>query len=360
MKIGILSQKLENNYGGILQNYALQQYLISLGHNPLTIDFRPGDSLFWYCISQIKTIVDKCLGKKVAFRSYSTSKTYRSPQTSAFIRKYIKATRRVQVLTPFLQVIYRFDSVIVGSDQVWRCKYNVLRNTYLTFVRGNCVRLAYAASFGVSEWEYSSTQTALCRSWIKKFRAVSTRELSGVSLCKNNLHISATHVLDPTMLLESSHYAGLCKTVPLVSEYPYLFAYVLDLSDEKRKVIELFAHNKGLKVIMLSAEKNITKGVEYWLASIRDAKFIITDSFHGTVFSVLFKKEFITLVNTERGADRFYSLLNMLNLQNRICADYKTFNFSEIASQSVDWEYIDSVIDDMRVVSRKFLVDNLK
>lgn len=360
MKIGILSQKLENNYGGILQNYALQQYLIALGHNPLTIDFRPGDSLFWYCISQIKTIVDKCTGKKVKFLAYSTTRTHRSPLTSAFINKYIKTTSRVQVLTPFLQVIYGFDSVIVGSDQVWRCKYNVLRNTYLTFVRGNCIRIAYAASFGVSEWEYDSKQTALCRSWINKFRAVSTRELSGVSLCKNNLHISATHVLDPTMLLESSHYAGLCKSVPLVSEDPYLFAYVLDISDEKRTFIELFAHNKGLKVIMLSAEKNITKGVEYWLASIRDAKYIITDSFHGTVFSVLFKKEFITLVNIDRGADRFYSLLNMLNLQNRICADCKSFNFAEIASQSVDWNCIDSVIDDMRKISRNFLVDNLK
>lgn len=360
MKIGILSQKLENNYGGILQNYALQQYLISLGHKPYTIDFRPGDSPFWYCVSQIKTLFDKCTGKKVRFQPYSTTKTHRSPQTSTFIKRYIKTTRRVQVLTPFLQVIYGFDSVIVGSDQVWRSKYNVLRNTFLSFVRGKCIKIAYAASFGVSDWEYSPGQTGLCRSWIKKFRAVSTRESSGVSLCNNYLQISATHVLDPTMLLDASHYAKLCNSIPLVSEEPYLFAYVLDLSEEKRKVIELFARDKGLKVILLSAEKKLSKSVEYWLASIRDAKYIMTDSFHGTVFSVLFKKDFISFVNIDRGADRFYSLLSMFNLQDRICTEYKTFNFAEIASQPIDWNYVDSVIEDMRIISRNFLVDNLK
>lgn len=357
MKIGILTQKLENNYGGILQNYALQTVLRQLGHKPLTIDFRPGSSKFWYMVSQMRIVVEKCLGKQVRFQKYSSRE--RSPLTSSFVKKYIKTTKRIEVLTPLTSIFYCFDAVIVGSDQVWRPKYNVLRNTYLSFVRGNCTKIAYAASFGVSEWEYNDQQTELCKKWIAPFKGVSVREHSGIDLCDRFLNKSAAHVLDPTMLLDCSHYTTLCQNVSNISKEPYLFAYVLDLNSEKKELIESYARKKNLKVQMLSAEDNITESIEYWLASIRDADFVITDSFHGTVFSILFKKLFVSLVNTNRGADRFYSLLNMFGLQNRICDSFTSDSIQKTSDGEIDWEKVNTILVKMRIYSIKFITDNL-
>lgn len=359
MKIGIITQKLENNYGGILQNHALQTVLKQLGHEPITIDFRPGDSMFWYLVSQFRVFLLKCAGRKVCYRKYSSTKTQRSLFTESFINKYINTTKRIQMLTPIIPKIYGLEAIIVGSDQVWRLKYNVLRNTYLDFVRGDCIKIAYGASFGVSEWEYNDEQTVKCKKWISRFKDVSVREHSGIELCAKFLNTSATHVLDPTMLLDYSHYAALCKNTPQISNNPYLFAYVLDLSHEKTDIIERYARERGLKVVLLSAEDNISVSIEDWLASIMGADFVITDSFHGTVFSILFKKEFVSLVNEERGADRFYSLLNMFGLQDRACDNYTLANLLNIGNKVIDWRQIDTIRTNMRDSSLKFLIDNL-
>lgn len=355
MKIGILTQKLENNYGGILQNYALQVILQQLGHTPITIDFRPGDSVFWYVVSLSKTIIEKGIGKKIKIKSYSSTKTHRSDLTTTFIKNHIITTKRIHVLTPLLSYFYKLDGVIVGSDQVWRARYNVLRNTFLSFVKGNFFKLAYAASFGVSEWEYDEVQTKKCREWIRKFRAVSTREISGVRLCKEYLKCDAVHVLDPTMLLSAEKYSSICDGIECIHHKKFLFAYILDPSPEIRDLIRNFAKKEGLATIFLSAENNITKGIDYWLACFRDADYIITDSFHGSVFSIIFNKPFNTIINIDRGADRFISLLSLFGLEDRICSYAKL-----IKGQPIDWIHVNYIMKGMREKSINFLKENLK
>lgn len=355
MRIGILSQKLENNYGGILQNYALQQILIRLGHKPMTIDFRPGDSYIVYIVSVFKTIILNFLrGRKPHVEAYSIYKTNRSPLTTRFINEHIITTHRIQFLHPLLPYYYRFKVVIVGSDQVWRADYNVLRNTFLAFVKGKIIKLAYAASYGLSEWSIDPNQTKKCQKWIKDFRAISVRENSGVFLSKKYLNVNAIHVLDPTMLLEKKDYMQLCRSIP-VRTSEYLFAYVLDITEEKIKIIEKIAQTKGLAVKLLSAEKNISSSIEDWLSHFRDASYIITDSFHGSVFSIIFRKPFNVLVNNSRGADRFMSLFSTFDLLDRIINIENNPNMGNI-----DWTYISEKLDAQKQISLDFLKNNLK
>lgn len=146
--------------------------------------------------------------------------------------------------------------------------------------------MAYAASFGVDQWEYSLLQTARCKRLARRLDAVSVREQSGIALCASHLGIKAIETLDPTLLLSPQDYAALCTDVPKVEER-FLAAYLLDMDDEKRNIVEHFTSQYQLAVRYVSADQNLSLRVEEWLALFRDAKFVVTDSFHGTVFHLI-------------------------------------------------------------------------
>lgn len=355
MRIGIYTQKLENNYGGILQNYALHQVLKSLGHVPITFDFRPKTNLFWYFISQCKNFLFILMGKKRTIKKYKKGPK-RSVLTEQFIKNNINTSWRMQFITPLVPLLLKIECAITGSDQVWRPSYNILSYAYLKFIkRKDIKKIAYAASFGVDTWEYSENDTKKCRQWIKDFTAISVREDSGVILCEKYLGVNAVHVLDPTLLLTKEVYGKLCSNINPICNNPFLAAYILDMSKEKELLVRRIAQSKGLKCIIFSAEKNISITIEQWLSIYRDASYVVTDSFHGTVFSIIFRKSFNTIINESRGASRFESLLSIFNLKNRlITMDRNFFQTDEII-----WSNIESILNEWTIKSVDFLRNNL-
>ena len=206
------------------------------------------------------------------------------------------------------------DAFVVGSDQVWRPKYAPnLGDVFLGFVKTSGVRrISYAASFGVDHWEFSPKQTKFCSALAKRFNAVSVREESGVKICKENLGVDATWVLDPTLLLDKEDYAEICKDVPVETKQ-ILAAYVLNIDDSILGLCKSIAKEKGLELKVFSADTKAKISVPEWLAMFRDASYVVTDSFHGTAFSIIFGKEFKCLYNESRGSARFESLLNLYN-----------------------------------------------
>lgn len=355
MRIGIYTQELRDNYGGILQNYALQQVLKKIGHEAITIDYRPRSNFFWYLVSQIKTIVLFLIGKKRSFRKYEKTPE-RSCYTAPFIRKYIRTSWRMQFITPFVPGLLKIECAITGSDQVWRPAYNNLSYAFLDFVRNEKIKkISYAASFGVDFWEYSDSQTKKCKELVKAFKAVSVRESSGVALCEKYLGINAIHVLDPTLLLLKKDYERLCSDVKPIFSKSLVIAYILDLSEDKEDIIRNVAKEKGLDYIIISAEKNIEKTVEEWLSVFRDADYIVTDSFHGTVFSIIFQKSFNVILNNKRGESRFKSILSLFGLEERIISkDMKSYNIEDI-----DWDKIEPILEKWKNKSINFLTKNI-
>lgn len=349
MNIGILTQPLGRNYGGILQNFALQQVLKSLGHNPVTITSE--QTLLTFSLSYCKATLMKCMGKNVAYpKRIHEDKLI----TVDFIQKYIHRTKSFTFTTPYLLYKYNLQCVISGSDQVWRPIYNMgrgLARMYQNFVWGKkCKRIAYAASFGVDTWEYTMDQTKKCSKLAKRFDAISVREKSGIKLCKEHLGVDAIEVLDPTLMLSAEHYTSLCKNVPQRTE-KFIAAYVLDLDSEKKEKITLFAEKCGLPLRLFSADKNVNFTVEEWLSIFRDAEYVITDSFHGTVFSIINHKPFISIANEDRGASRFHSLLGKFDLEERLISDY-----SEIKQMpDVNWATVDTKIAEWQNISKEFL-----
>ncbi len=189
---------------------------------------------------------------------------------------------------------YGFDALIVGSDQVWRPMYNYnIEDCFLSFVSHmNLKRVAYAASFGTDKWEFTQQQTEQCAVLAKRFDGISVREKSGVALCNKYLGVNATHVLDPTLLMKSQDYIKLCSHIS--KREPFIFAYVLDESEEKIKSIVNFAERRGLPYFIKGADNTVSDDdtIELWLSYFRDAAFVVTDSFHGTAFSIIFNKDF--------------------------------------------------------------------
>ena len=356
MRIGIVTQPLHNNYGGLLQNYALQQVLESLGHEVKTLDFVYKQTFIRYLIISCRQILAAVIkGRKLSLHPYRLFPNVRIGLTDEFVRKHIKTTRTIHAYTPELVKNEKFDAVITGSDQVWRPMYNVyLEDMFLKFVPDNVHKIAYAASFGVDYWEFKPRQTKRCRKLAKRLWRISVRELSGVNLCKHHLQVDATTVLDPTIL------AGVEAYKPLLiecGEKKFLFAYVLDITPEKKAFVEQMAKEHSLEPKIYGADQNAQLSVEEWVSMTAHATMVITDSFHGTVFSILFHKNFYSIVNIERGGARFSSLLSSLGLENRM-GDLSQLR--RLPPPPINWGKVDLLLDEQRTQSMNYLRNALK
>ena len=373
MKIGVLTLNLHNNFGGILQAYALQKVLREMGHNIVLIDKSKYVSVGpWYkkYPIYIKRAIQKYLLRKDIIVRVDAEQN-RIPRTISintdkFINKYIKRTTR-----DFSSIKETdFDAIIVGSDQIWRPKYfySKIENAYFDFARGwNIKRIAYAASFGTEEWEYSDEQTTNCAELLSNFDAVSVREASAVKLCKEKFGVKAQHVLDPTMLLSREEYQELFITAQTPQSDGNLFCYILDKNSEKDSIIDYIAQKRGLTPFYVNSryedpdaplEERIQQPVEKWLLAFYDAEFVITDSFHACVFSIIFNKPFIVYGNKERGMTRFESLLKIFGLENRLVSTKK--DAIKTANEPIDWKKVNTIHSQWKEKSIAFLSENLK
>lgn len=374
MKIGILTQPLHHNYGGILQNWALQQVLKELGHKPEMIhraNYKEPLTLHLRLLrhaSFLKSLVKKYILKDDSVvinnpndRDYST--LYQIYADPAFVNKIAK-TKKCFTNEELLKAVAggKYDAFIVGSDQVWRQEYSPHIETYfLDFLSENDKRprIAYAASFGKEKDFIESSKMPLCRMLLKRFSAVSVRENSGVSIIADEFgRNDAVKVLDPTLLLTAETYSSLLTSKDTPS-YSYLTAYILDADEDKERLINDFPASKGLPVEKLDIEYYGVKmkTVSQWLASFKNASFVVTDSFHGMVFSILFNKQFIVYANPDRGLDRFVSLLGELGLEYRLVYSYSDYCIrrNEL-TMPIDY----NVINKRLVTLRKQSVDWLK
>lgn len=364
MKIGIVTQPLKYNYGGVLQNFALQQTLISYGHEVITIDQKEKILFKYYIVnllSAIKTLVYKAIGRgqNRYFPETGFVKRKRGKKITQFVEQNIIKSEPLSKDKAFSEYIKygHFDVIVVGSDQVWRPRFN--RNIKSNFLEGcetlNIRRIAYAASFGVDNWEFNPEETAACRELIQKFDFVGVREVSGVNLCKKFLgYDNAQLVLDPTLLHKKEFYLKLIKD-SVNPKAPYLLTYILNKSAITEMTIQYITKNKKLPVLTVAHEHREYPSIEEWLCGFASAEFVVCDSFHAVVFSIIFNKEFIVVGNVERGLTRFQSVLKLFGLENRLITDIN--QLKNIGS--IEWDDVNDRLGNMREYSISWLVKYL-
>lgn len=351
-----MTLRLHKNYGGVLQNYALNKFLTNIGHEVRTVnivwDIRPKGlhALLLYA----KRIIMRLCGKDIdVFKEKHVMAQDKvcNAEITAFKRKYIPLTEIFFVPgTPFQNLNGRFDAFVVGSDQVWRPKYtNGIGKYFLNFVKDESViRFSYSASFGSDDNEYSNKQQKECGKLIKKFKGVSVREKSAIPLIKTKLkwNVSPVQHIDPTFLLTKEDYGNFINPS---NKEGGLYNYILDKNDDKENVLRRIANSLNLTPYTLLNESlsnessQILRSVEDWISAIANADFVFTDSFHGCAFSIIFNKPFIIYGNTKRGKARFQSLLSLFGLEYRYINSSLELN-KELLSVPIDWQRVNKII----------------
>ena len=376
MRIAIVTLPLHTNYGGILQAYALKTYLESMGHQATVLDRKvkmPLPALwkapFVYAKRALQRMTKGAAGPEV-FREIRFRREF--PAVSANTQRFVDELIAPRVIKRFKDVREgEYDAFIVGSDQVWRPRYfGRIEDAFLDFARDwDVQRVSYAASFGTDQLEYEYMQVQECASLLEKFNGVSVREDVGVQMCQEWFDCeTAVQVLDPVMLVDASVYKDMAASVKEHPAEGKLVTYILDKSKEKDNVLDFMVRVSGLQVHDLSPvtdrslplAERVVPPVEEWLAGFADAGFVVTDSFHGCVLSILFHKPFVAVGNSMRGMARLQSLLSRFGLDMRLVHGIDPEDDGEFFLSQPDWDAVDAVLAEERIKSGSFLSEALR
>jgi len=360
-KIGVLTHPLLDNYGGILQAIALCGYLQDNGYEVTLL--RKHKHIPAWKRGVIK-ILELTPGQNIkGFRRRAVKRETMRP----FIDKYIPGKTRIVCRTTELESLvkeYALDAVIVGSDQVWRMAFiddSQFESYFLAFLDSSDVRkISYAASFGKDQWEGPPGSPDVSR-MLKDFSSLSVREKSGVDICLKEFGIDGVKVtLDPTLLVNENFYSRFPKRN--VCPDGAVVTYVLDKDCEKDSRIDRILKYLGERENVMRIRGDGVGRIydlEEWVDCIRSSAFVVTDSFHGMVFSIIFRKEFIVIANTARGATRFESLLDELGIMSRMISANDTRDPEAYLSEQIDYESVHKKLSEMRKFSSDFLSDSL-
>lgn len=381
MKIGILTLPLHTNYGGLLQAFAVQKVLRDLGHEAVTLNIAYKSKvslpmqLKYFITTFIGALIGRCKWNQInfPFNTLERNKLVLKHLFLPFMKKVMTISPEVSTYEEIraYSMEQGFDAYVVGSDQVWRLEYCPNIGWYfLDFLdeKSKAKRIAYSASFGVDNWMFNPVQTDVLVSLARKFSAISVRESSGVTLCKDYMKVNAVQLVDPTMMLTPNDYLKLIEldvenTTPTPGE---IFCYILDDSDCKRNIISEIEQASNYVSYKMTSHINIPpyasasytrthapKPVAQWLRAIYESQLVVTDSFHGVVFSILFHKPFIVLKNKERGIARIETLLNTFGLKDRMCS-CDSFNNS-LLFDNIEWQCVEAILIKQRQIACSFL-----
>lgn len=372
MRTAIVTLPLHTNYGGILQAYALRRVLEDMGHEAVVLDRRskyPLPKAYKYLTRSVRKVLHP--GGVEVFRECRMRREY--PVVSASLQRFVDeriAPRHIDSYKDVRQGEY--DAFVVGSDQVWRPKYQLdPEDAFLGFTKGwDVKRVAYAASFGTDELEYDYTQLEKCAALLGDFDGVSVRERSAVVMCDEWFDCNdAVHVLDPVMLLSADDYMKIASVSDVHECRGRLLCCFLDRSQAKDAVASRIASAASLEVFRSCGdpfdrtrplEDRILPSVEEWLMRFADAEFIVTDSFHACVLAILFHKPFAVVKNPSRGVTRLDSLLEMFSMQDRMVCGIDPEDTCESLFVPVDWSQTDSIIQSRRQESMDFIYASLE
>lgn len=358
-KISVISSydfvKHEVNYGSLFQYFALQESLKKRGHQVEWIRFV-------YKRSFIKKLYEELL--KIFKDSYYSNKICLS-KFKRFITEHLQVTSKEYNSGNDIRVGCVDTTVfITGSDQVWG---GPIEENFLTFANGGQKKISYAASFGRKNLEKEMID--IITPWIASLDYVSLREQSGKDICDYLGRSDSVVVPDPTILLHSYEYP--VKTMEI--EQPYIFGYFLNLKDENtlplnsikcyldstQKYDFISCVTSGTKIVPdILKQGRVFPSPEEWLGYYQNAKIIFTNSFHGTVFSLIFRKPFVVFLQngiTGKQNERIFNLLNTFNLIDRIYDSQ--IRIENILEREIDWEYVSKIMEDQKIIASRFFED---
>ena len=343
-KIGIVTYWQMNNYGAALQAYALQKTLENKGEQAELINYRCSylEKPYSFECFKKKGILNYLLGIAGHLSRIPTDKNFRE------FRKELSVGPRVR-RNDLKTIEKEYDKFISGSDQVWNYKVNGLDEAYfLGFVTNPNKKYSYAASVGIKEIPDELEEKY--KDLLKGFRNLCVREQESLKLVEGITNRSVVEQIDPTLLLRKEQYM---RFISPENKYgDYILVYQLGMSKDFLRFVERAAEIMKYKVVVIPFPRGRMKKAKYvvnggpkeFLNLIWHAKYVITDSFHGTVFSIIFNKNFGVGIFGEKKetSGRIYSLLQKFGLEKRIFCD---INGVEVLSEISDYEHINRLLE---------------
>ena len=359
MKVEVITRHAITNYGSLLQTIATQQVISNLGHSCEIIDYIREDESYY---QHEKTILKRkknwsnSLLKKVLYlairqpESIAAGRKFENAQ-----KKYLKLTARYATAKKLKENPPIADVYMTGSDQVWGPVENgSYDDCYcLSFSEGK--KIAYAASFGHTEM--TAELSEYYKKWLSKYKYIAVREDSACRIL-NDLGIDTEQVLDPTLLLDSSYWNQYLKPIKYKK---YILVYQLHNDKKLGRYAQQVARAKGLPLVRVSTafHQIVRSGRFIWcpemgefLSYIKNAECMITDSFHGTAFAILFNTSFVEVLPNNNTGTRNISILKLTGLSDRILKDERD---TEKAMESIDFSYVNGVLKRERMRSLQIL-----
>lgn len=355
MKIGILTFHWGTNYGAVLQAYALQKYLQIRGHDVEIINYAP---------HSFRDTIFKCFISKNPFVIFDNLIDYiKEKKIKKFRNNYLRQTQRYYTPEQLLNNLPAMDVYIAGSDQVWN-PYGLKNNRYLYFLpftKEGVIKISFAASFGVTD--YPSKLILNIGQLLKNFDGISVRETSGLHILDKVGIKGGTVMPDPTLLLNKNEYTKIIEGRYDRQKYDYFF-YVLQKNQRTiQQIHSRLKRNYKNKIAHTNKIRFATMGIENWLSHINNSRFVVTNSFHGVVFSIIFHKSFVVLPiegNLKGMNDRIFTLLKKFDLVNRILMQDDERNIDEILEKEINWNYVDEIKNNSTNEANIFLDKYLK
>ncbi|MBI9034687.1 MAG: polysaccharide pyruvyl transferase family protein [Bacteroidales bacterium] len=341
LDIKLLTFHKANNYGALLQCYALSKVLKDRGHNVelINVNHHHNSGSFF---KRLKNNLD--LQKMENFR-----KLHLPAQTHEYVD--------VNDLSQNYPIA---DCYIVGSDQVWNPQITANRAElyFFNFLPKNAIKIAYSASFGIKEWEYKDLTESVTR-YLQSFNAIGVRESDGVNICKKTFGVDAIKTLDPTLLLNDYNELIGTKTD---KHKKTLVSYCFGKDEGFYTDLKLFSKKTGFKPVSLNDNK-YHKGiksipfpsVKKWLLSLKTSSFVLTNSFHCMVFAILCKKPFVVLPANPTRISRMLNLLDDLGLKDRFFESYAELHESNRWRNEIDYDEVFLKLEKLKKSSFDFL-----
>ncbi len=373
MKIGIMTfWSSQDNYGQLLQAYALQTYLTNLGHDVFQIAYNGiedskgekslVDKIKQLNYSKIISIIKQRQNKKKTLAEQREHPRYFDKFRADYLHignvKY--KTYQSLVSNP-----PEADFYICGSDQVWNYSFIGKPEPYfLQFGDLKVKRLSYAASFGHKD--LPEDIQAKVQSFLQKFDSISVREKSGVDICKKLVNKDIHWVPDPTLLITKEQWSALsADTNGFKSENKQkVFVYTLGNRplEAKDEILKYFSEIDNTELVHSSINNDFS-GTSYptineWLGLFKNTDLVLTNSFHGIVFSIIFNKKFFALPSKGSTAgmnERILSLLQKCGLEDHILFEFNKDEIQGLIAKEVDWAKVNKTIAEWRLDANAFL-----
>lgn len=360
MKIGILTFHCADNYGAVLQTYGLQEYLKGFGHNVYVINYCPQSIVDYYKAFQWEWLPNRTamynLWLLIRAVWILPIRLKRKRRFRQFVNSHINLSSRDMAFADL-----SYDAFIFGSDQIWNPNLTAgLDDIYFgRFPAAKGKKLiAYAASAGSCKnlLPYANVLQSL----ILNFHAISVRERSLADYLQKITNNTIYVTVDPVLLAGRSIYSKLAHKK--ISRKPYLLSFQLVYNELQSLIAKEIAKEKGLNVIELSSLESlkqckllVAESPESFLSLFLEASYVVTSSFHGTVFAILFEKDFNTVSLDAMQSERMSDLLRSLNLYDRLVIDG-----NQPTTASIDFNVLNKRLDELRASSQMFIKEALR